>query len=157
MKAVHQARSMGRKSSFLPGLGPGEVDGRWVVEVAADHDGLRGAALFLAWARNASWSFIYRPSRPSSLVPLGKVDIEEMEGGVFDAKAAFPITGIGEFAVHGERFEGGLGARRPRRPTNFLTARPAIRHSSPGAAMFAGDPRGFSLSFWEAATTHRRR
>ena len=39
-----------------------------------------------------------------------------MEGGVFDVqKAAFPlITGIGEFAVHGERLEGGLLAREDR-------------------------------------------
>lgn len=91
------------------------------VEVAADHDGFGAAQLFgMGEERVVIAHFIGQP--PVVLGPVGKVDIEKMEGGVFDVqKAAFPlITGIGEFAVHGERLEGRpFGARRPRRPNSL--------------------------------------
>ena len=151
-EAVHPGAFDGQEAGvFLVGLGPGEVDGAvGRVEVAADHDGLGAAQLFgMGEERVVIAHFIGQP--PVVLGPVGKVDIEKMEGGVFDVqKAAFPlITGIGEFAVHGERLEGGLLAREDRDARiAFLDLRgqpfgiPAL-----GAAVFFGDLRRLGLGF----------
>ena len=138
---------MGRKPEFSS-LALGRAVGR--VEVPADHDGLGAAQLFgMGEERVVIAHFIGQP--PVVLGPVGKVDIEKMEGGVFDVqKAAFPlITGIGEFAVHGERLEGGLLAREDRDARiAFLDLRgqpfgiPAL-----GAAVFFGDLRRLGLGF----------
>ena len=116
-EGIHPSALDGQEAGvFLIGLGPGKVDGAvGRVEVAADHDGLGAAQLFgMGKERVVIAHFIGQP--PVVLGSVGKVDIEEMERRVFDVqKAALPlITGIGELAVYGERFEGGLWAREDR-------------------------------------------
>ena len=120
------------------------------VEVPADHDGLGAAQLFgMGEERVVIAHFIGQP--PVVLGSVGKVDIEKMEGGVFDVqKAAFPlITGIGEFAVHGERLEGGLLAREDRDARITLLDLRGQPFGIPalGAAVFFGDLRRLGLGF----------
>lgn len=86
------------------------------IEVSAHHDGLVAAQLLGVGEKGV---VVAELVGKTLLVPgaVGKVDVAEVEGRIFDVKKASlpPKARIGQLAVHAQRFE--FGFRREKTAT----------------------------------------